>query len=1048
MRISELAVKNPQFTLIAFVLLGALGVTSFLRIPRSEDPYFPTPNFGIVAVYPGATPGEVEQQVVDPIEDAIGELSEVKDVKTRIGNGVAVLIVEFEAGVDGDRKHDELLREVGAIRGELPEGLFSLDIDRFTTTNVKVLQLALVSETATAAALEEQADALERRLGSVAGVKEAESFAVPAQTVRIDLDTDRLARLGIPYGQIIAAVRGGNASIPGGSIAAGSRTLSVETTGPYEDLDELRQTIVGGAQGDSRGFAERGGVAERSTFNAQLVRLQDVATVTKVAAEPTYLGRYDGKRAAFVTVTVREGQNIFVVTDALKERIADFRTTLPAGISVELGFDQSQNVAHRLGGLQRDFLIAILLVLVTLIPLGLRASLVVLISIPMSLAIGITILDLAGYSLNQLSIVGFVLALGLLVDDSIVVAENITRWLRLGYSREEAAIRATKQIGVAVLGCTATLVLAFVPLLFLPGNAGSFIRSMPFAVVATIGASLLVSLTLIPFLASRVLRGEDHDGNWAFRLFSRVVEGAYRPILNLAMNHRKTTLVVGAALFAASLALVPRIGFSLFPKAGTPQFLVRIHTPEGTNLEKTDEAARFVEEKLRAHPEVTGVLTNVGKGNPQIYYNVGPAAESPHVAELFVQLDAYHPSRTPALLDELRAEVDAVPGAEIEVKEFENGPPIDAPVAIRLFGDDLGELERLAAEVETLLRETPGTRDVRNPLGQKRTDLRLVVDEAKAGLLGIPAVEIDRAVRLAINGLDAGTFREPDGDEVGMLVTVPHAGLRPTPAVLEQVYLPSQTGAQIPLAQVARVELSTSPNLIQHHDRQRAVVVSANVETGANTARVTDAVIARLAEKEWPSGYRWEAAGEVESRKESFGGLGPAVLIAIFGVLAVLVLEFGTFRATLIVASVIPLGVVGGLVALSLTGHTLSFTATIGFIALTGIEVKNSILLVDFTNQLRAEGVPVAEAVRRAGETRFFPILLTSLTAIGGLLPLALEGSALYSPLAWVLIGGLVSSTLLSRLVTPVLSVLLLPSTHPAASHAAPEPLTPLAPLS
>jgi multidrug efflux pump subunit AcrB len=1028
-KISELAVKNPQFTLIAFALLGALGVTSFIGIPRSEDPYFPTPNFGIVAVYPGATPGEVEQQVVDPIEDAIGELSEVKDVKTRIGNGVAVIVVEFEAGIDGDRKHDELLREIGTIRADLPEGLRSLDVNRFETTNVKVLQFALVSETATTAALEDQADRLVRRLDAVPGVKEAEAWATGAQTIRIDLDTERLARLGIPYGQIVAAVRGGNASIPGGSLAAGSRTLSLETSGPYADLDELRRTVVGSA-------------------NGHLVHLADVAAVEKLPAEATYVGRWNGKRAAFVTVTVREGQNIFGVTEELQRRAGELAATFPAGTTLHLGFDQSKNVAHRLGGLQRDFAIAILLVLVTLIPLGLRAALVVLVSIPMSLAIGVAILHFAGYSLNQLSIVGFVLALGLLVDDSIVVAENITRWLREGHSRTEAAVRATKQIGVAVLGCTATLVLAFVPLLFLPGNAGTFIRSMPFAVVATIVASLVVSLTLIPFLASRILRPHDHEGNWAFRLLSRVVEGAYRPVLRVAMRRPKTTLVLSAALVAGSLALVPHIGFSLFPKAGTPQFLVRIQTPEGTRLEKTDEAARFVESLLLPRPEVTGVLTNVGKGNPQIYYNIAPQAESQHVAELFVQLRAYDPRTTPAFFDEIRAAVAHYPGAEIEVKEFENGPPIDAPVAIRLLGDDLGELERLAAEVETLLRETPGTRDVRNPLGQKRTDLRLVVDEDKAGLLGIPPVEVDRAVRLAVAGLDAGTFREADGDEVDLLIATPHASGRPSLAALERVHVPSVTGAQIPLAQVARIELATSPNLIQHHDRQRAVVVSANVVTGANTGRVTADVMERLSALDWPAGYRWEAAGEVESRKESFGGLGPAVLVAIFGILAVLVLEFGSFRATLIVASVIPLGVVGGLGALFLTANTLSFTATIGFIALTGIEVKNSILLVDFTNQLRAQGVPLSDAVRQAGETRFFPILLTSLTAIGGLLPLALEGSALYSPLAWVLIGGLVSSTLLSRLVTPVLSVMFLPPAAPDASHASSGALTPLAPLS
>jgi multidrug efflux pump subunit AcrB len=371
------------------------------------------------------------------------------------------------------------------------------------------------------------------------------------------------------------------------------------------------------------------------------------------------------------------------------------------------------------------------------------------------------------------------------------------------------------------------------------------------------------------------------------------------------------------------------------------------------------------------------------------------------------------------------------------VKEFENGPPIDAPVAIRVTGEDLDTLRLLAARVAGVLRRTPGTIYVDDPLRVRRTDLRVAVDGAKAGLLGVAPLDVDRTVRLALAGAEAGRFREADGDEHPIVVRLPAPASGQTLDALSDVYVPAAGGAAVPLRQVADVRFEASPPRIQHRDRQRAVTLSAFVRTGFNTDRVTKQVLAALDSIPFPPGYGFVAGGELESREESFGGLGGAITVAVFGVLAILVLEFKTFKSTLIVASVIPLGVVGGMVALLLGGYSLSFTAVIGFVALVGIEIKNSILLVDFTNQLRAQGVGLDEAIRRAGEVRFLPVVLTTLTAIGGLTPLALQGSSLYSPLAAVIIGGLVSSTLLSRLVTPVAYKLLAPSVD-AAEAAAP----------
>jgi multidrug efflux pump subunit AcrB len=360
------------------------------------------------------------------------------------------------------------------------------------------------------------------------------------------------------------------------------------------------------------------------------------------------------------------------------------------------------------------------------------------------------------------------------------------------------------------------------------------------------------------------------------------------------------------------------------------------------------------------------------------------------------------------------------------LREFENGPPIDAPIALRIEGASLDTLHGIAARLERLLKTTPGTQYVTNPVRVARTDLRVAIDRAKAGLLGIPMLEIDRTVRLGLAGLEAGSLREGEGDARPVVVRLARAG-RASPADLERVYVSSTTGRLAPLAQVAEVRFERAVAEIQRHNRTRSVTVTANVQTGYNTDRVTRQALGRLGSVAVPLGYRIVPAGEIESRQESFGGIGGAIIVATFAILAILVLEFRTFRSTLIVASVIPLGVAGGVLALLLVGQTLSFAATIGFVALIGIEIKTSILLVDLTNRLRAEGMDLEAAIRKAGEVRFLPIVLTSLTAIGGLLPIALQGSGLYSPLAWVIIGGLVSSTLLARIVTPVMYKLLAP---------------------
>jgi multidrug efflux pump subunit AcrB len=1010
MRIWAFSVHRWQFTLVLFGLLIVMGVNSFMNIPRAEDPEFHAPVPSVIAVYPGADPADIERLVIDPLEDAINELEDIKQMDSSSMDGVGVLRVEFQWNTDAEEKYDEVVREVNRVRSQLPPDLARLEVRKVKSSLVNIVQMALVSDDASYRELKELAETLSDSLKTVPGVRTSEIWASPEPEVRVAVDLERMGRSGVTLGMVEQAIRGENASIPGGSVDVGLRKFNLRTSGSFEDLGEISATVVGNR-------------------NGRIVKVGDIAEVSWATAEQSYTARFNGQRAIFVTANAKDGVNVFNVRDRIHERVDAFETRLPADVRIERGFDQSRNVKKRLSRLGIDFGIAISLVLLTLLPLGLRASVLVMISIPLSLAIGLSALYFTGFSLNQLSIAGFVLSLGLLVDDSIVVVENISRYLRLGYSRVEAAIAATDQIALAVLGCTVTLLFAFLPLLFLPEGAGLFLKSLPAAVLYTVTASLFVALTVIPFLASRILEpeGDDGSGNRVLRWLTGAIRRFYSPALGAALRHPAKTLLAALVFVAASVALIPAIGFSLFPSSDIPQFRIMIETPNGASIADTDRALRFVEDELAGSAEIKHYFSNLGHGNPRVYYNIIPEETNANVAEVFAELRKYDAIESPRLFDELREKFSEHPGARIVLESYQNGPPIDAPIAIRIKGDDVDVLRELAGRVEAQIRQTPGTRDVDNPVRRLRTDLDLGIDSQKAALLGVSAMEIDRTVRASIAGLIAGKFREPDGDEYDITLRLPMAE-RPTIDALDAIEIASVTGEPIPLRQVSNPGFSTAQSLIRRRDREREVVVTARPESGYNTAKVTAAVLDRLQALELPPGYSIHAGGEREAREESFGGIGTAVLIAMFGILAVLVLEFGSFRSMLIVAGVIPLGVAGGLIALLVTGYTLSFTATVGLVALVGIQIKNSILLVDFTNQLRERGVELGEAIAQAGEIRFLPILLTSATAVGGLTPLAVEGSGLYSPLAIVIIGGLISSTLLGPLVTPVMYKLLPPA--------------------
>ncbi|TSB05086.1 efflux RND transporter permease subunit [Sphingorhabdus contaminans] len=1015
MHIAEVAIRRWQLTLVLFALLSALGFSAFQQVPRAVDPHFSMPVVSIVALQPGADPAEIEQTITKPIEELIQGLEDVQSVASTSTDGSAVIRAEFDWSGDPDQYFNDTVREVTAIRSQLPSDLQRLTFEKIRTTNTSILQIALLSDSASWYRMEKYARDISEALGRYKEVRQTEIYGLPQPEISVAIDAGRLAALRVPASAVADAIRLGGADVPAGAVTSGTRRFNVEAGGAYRDLDTIRNLPLRTSQGT-------------------LLRVGDVAEVKYSAAEQRVKVSHNGKRAIWITANQKQGTDATKLRNLLVQELAVQEKLLPPDITAIVQFDQSRDITKRLRELARDFGIALFLVLFTLLPLGWRASIIVMISIPLSIASGLLAISAMGFNLSQLVVAGFILSLGLLVDDSIVVVENIARHLRMGKSRDQAAIDGTREITMAVMGSTGVLVFAFFPLFFLPEGAGKFTQSFIGTIVATITASMIVSLTIVPFLASRILsRDEDEEGNALLRWLMGKIDRFYHPLLHWALDRPRRTVWGALAVTCAAFTLIPVLGFSLFPNADTSYFRVTVEAEQGSSIEETGRIVRQVSEVLKSEPAITVRAENVGAYNPPVFYNVFQRGENPTHGEVLAIMAEWKGAQSRAMVDRLRRKLDLIPGARVKIVLFQNGAPINAPVEFRVYGPEQDELRNIAAKMEQILRDTPGARDINNPVAFDRVDLNVRIDDAKAALLDVPSGAPRRAIRLALSGERSGTFRDSEGDSYPVIVRLPMAETQPVSA-LESIYVSNRSGQSVQLSEISRPVLESTPAAIYRYNLERNISVTAQISDGAVVSKVNREAQQKMNSIPLKPGYSIEIGGEAEKINDTFAGFGPIVLIAMFSIFAILVAEFGRFKEALVVAGVIPLGTFGGLIALLITGNNLSFLAVIGFIALVGIEIKNSILLVDFTSQLRERGMALREAIERAGEVRFLPVLLTSVTAIGGLMPLALFGGSLYGPLAIVLIGGLISSTLLSRIVTPAMYLLVVRSDENNAS--------------
>lgn len=1003
-------VEKKQFTYIVIAGLLILGINSLLTMPRGEEPDMNFPIYSVAVIMPGATPTELQDQVIKPIEDAFYEMDGIKEIKASAASGLAYIGLRYDFSTDRDEKYQEIIREMERLRsGELLQNIAQILIKRTRTTDVNIYQIALLSEIASYADLEYHSTELKNRLKKVGGIKTVETWGYPRQEVKVELNINKLSEYNIPVSSVFTALKRDSYTLPAGNVVSGNTAFNVNSGDTYESVEEIANTVI-------------------HVANQQIIRLKDIADISKDYEEEKHIVRLNGTRAVLVTASLKAGYNILAVADAAQAIIDDYAKVLPANIELNKHFDQSESVSSRLNQLLHDFIIAILLVSITLLPLGFRSTAVVMISIPLSLSIGVFLLSILGCSLNQFSIVGLILALGILVDDAIVINENIERSLRSGLPLRKAIIESTGQIALAVMGVTTMIILAFIPILFMPEVSGEFMRSLPLAVITAVAASLFVSLAIVPFISDKLLKEKvNPEGNIFLRGLHKGIHWSYGKVMEKSLRHPKWATLIVAVITIAGFSVAGSMGFSLFPKTDKPQFHVNIETAPNASLDETDKVCRKVEDILSNQPGVKYYTSNVGKGNPQVYYNVYQQDERLNFANIFVQCEDADVKHKTAIIDSLRRQFLKIPEAKVQLLEFEQGPPLEAPVAIRIFGDNLDTLRKYSLKVEEIIKSIDAAMYVNNSIAISNTGLKVEINKEKASLLGVRNEDVDKAVRMAITGSKAGEIQLDRVERKSPINILLPKGRFQQMDIFDKIYVPTAKRNAVPLTSIADIAFEKNPNSITRLNKDLYTTVTAYAQEGYLYSQLNKDVVAKLQSLKLPAGYTWKAAGETENQQRSFSGFGAILLFTLFAFVAALILEFKSFKSCLIVLSVIPLGFMGGILALFITGSPLSFISIIGFIALVGIELKNSILMVDYTNYLRKEGMPLDTAVATAGEVRFIPIFLTTMTAVASMIPLIIQGSPLYRPLALVIVGGLISSLLLSRILTPVLYKLLPP---------------------
>jgi len=1000
-------VEHREVGWLALVTVLIWGAISYFLLPQQEDPSLPRRIARVVCIWPGATAQKIEELVTRPVEKKIAELETMEEMSSESRENFTVITLgqHPDRPAKIEQEWDKLRAKLGELK--LPEGASAPDLQTDFGDIVTLLLAVTGAPSTDDHTLREAADRLEDELKQVPNVGGTRQIGAVGETVQLRLSPEALRRHGLSLFRVAELLKQRNQIIPSGTFRTEAQNLPVQLSAEFRDEKEIGEMLIGqGAEGLP-------------------LRLRDVLEVRRGSEDPLPLttdflqrgqGGLERTRAVLLSVEMKSGQVIGEFGRAVAATVERVRPQLPSGIRVEKVSDQPESVERRIGQFNRCFGEAVLVVIaVSLLLMEWRAALVVALAIPLTIAMTLGGMQLAGIPLHQISIAALIIALGMLVDDPVVAADGINRELAAGRPREVAAWLGPFRLRRAILFATIINICAFLPLVLLPGDKKDFIYSLPVVVTISLIASRIVSMTFIPLFGYYVLRGQ--AGIDQGRGLLRGLSPIYRGVLGPALRWPWLAALLAYGLLSASLLLAPKLGRQFFPPAERNQLLIDLRLPESASQEATRKVCDRAVQALQGYPEVqTGAVFLSGSA-PRFYYNVTPKAPSDHLAQILI--NTRRAEEVPDLVARLRKDLDAaIPEARCVVKQLEQGPPVDTPIQIRLTGESTETLKKLGREVEAALNEASGYK-VHDDLGERVPSLEISVDPERAGALGIATPAVGLAVRAAFAEVQVTELR--DGRHAVPVVLRLREEERRDLEKIRALPVDSLKGGLVPLSEFARVEEKQAFAVIPHFGQQRSVTVKAYAPVGRLPADVLSAAKAAIDRIALPAGYRLEYAGEAKELRQSQAEMGRVMAISLALITLAMVIQFNSLVKSVVVMLTVPLGLIGALIGLTLFHAPVGFMAMLALVSLAGVIVSHIIVLSDFIEEARADGMELREALIQAGLVRMRPVLVTVVATAGGLIPLALTGGELWHPLTAVHIFGLLAATGLTLFVLPVL---------------------------
>jgi len=1035
-RLGEFAVRNRATVFFALFAIIVAGSSAYTTLPRESFPDIEIPNILVYTLWPGASPTDVESQLTDELERELQGLEGIKQITSTSTESVSVVNVEFVSGVDLDFALQKVRDRVNLAKSEFPADAEEPILRELNFSDVPILQVHLSGDVGPVE-LRRLAKAVQDEVEAIPGVLRATLVGGVEREVQVAVDPERLRLYGASLDDVLDAIRDENVSIPGGELTLKGQTLALRVPGEVEDPLAVEQFVV-------------------KVVGQRPVQVRDVATVSYGFKERSSYSRIDGRESVSLSVQKRSGSNIIELTDRLKTAVDGLRGTWPPGVEATFLADQSKDIRIMVADLENNVLTGVVLVVIVLFfTMGLRNALFVGAAIPLAMLLTFVVVQLAGMTLNMMVLFSLVLAVGMLVDNSIVVIDNIYRHMQEGKSAFEAAQIGTREVGGAVLNSTLTTIGAFVPLFFWPGIIGDFMSILPIAVCIALAASLVIAFTANPTLAAAYMKPHS-ERTVSVDDDARVQEEAgiggrilvfYRDSLTWALDHRGAILGGTVGLFVVVVLIFAGFnhGTELFPETDPRQIWASVETPPGTRLEQTDAIVRELERRLGDLPDIRVRSAASGAGATGDEFS-GGRSEGGDPTRGRVTLDLLdmedRSQGSLVTLEEARRRVRGIPGATINVERPVEGPPVGDPLSIEVAGDDFGRLGEIAERIQREIADIPGLATLDNDFDLARPEVIVRVDRDQAARLGLSTALIARTLRTAVNGTEASQFREGE-DEWD--ITVRFApGARSSLADLQRLVVVNEDGEQIPLETVARVETGAALQSIQHKDRRRVVTIAGKVTTPERAQPVRAEAEKRIQAIPGllPPGYSVRFAGQSQDEEESTAFLSKAFLYALILVLLLIVGQFNSYAVPFIIMMSVVMSLIGVLLGLVVTGTPFGIIMTgIGVISLAGVVVNNAIVLLDYAEQLRSRGLARRTLILVTGMRRLRPVLLTAITTILGLVPTVVgwgfdfrgfhfqasgESSSWWRPMGVAVMFGLAFATFLTLILVPVLYDLLL----------------------